>query len=432
MVPNGFLANLQFLGNGISAHMPVRLDDFHDFIDIFDDWPTRAWLIFDVHITGTESLEPPLCSCNCDLSGSLDDGICDSRTDPLNGDESGRCHCKANVEGRRCDRCKNGFWNFDPNNPEGCQVCTCNTLGTVDNQGCDMKTGECKCKRYVTARDCNQCLPEYWGLSEEYDGCKPCDCDPGGSYENSCDVITGQCRCRPHISGRTCNQPQQSYYTGSLDFLIYEGELSRATNNCQVVIREPYRDGRNNTWTGTGFMKALEGSMLNFTIDDIRRSMWYDVIIRYEPIYPGAWENVEIILERDSPPDSEGLCADRKTDRLQAQLPLLSRSTIAQPSICLEAGKRYNLLLQFRNFNSHIDTPSASILVDSVVLKPKIDVIPFFNTSGLGELRRQEYERYHCNDFFTDVNSVWSNIPEICRKYQNSIGYYVFDGAHLI
>jgi len=60
-------------------------------------------------------------ACDCDLSGSLDDGICDSRTDPLSGDESGRCHCKANVDGRRCDRCKNGFWNFDPDNPEGCQ-----------------------------------------------------------------------------------------------------------------------------------------------------------------------------------------------------------------------------------------------------------------------------------------------------------------------
>lgn len=93
-----------------------------------------------------------------------------------------------------------------------------------------MVTGECTCKRFVTARDCNQCLPEFWGLSEDPDGCKPCDCDPGGSYENSCDVITGQCRCRPHVSGRTCNQPEQSYYTGSLDFLIYEGELSRATD----------------------------------------------------------------------------------------------------------------------------------------------------------------------------------------------------------
>lgn len=136
-----------------------------------------------------------------------------------------------------------------------------------------------------------------------------------------------------------------------------------------MVIREPYRDGRNSTWTGTGFMKALEGSVLNFTIDDIRRSMWYDVIVRYEPVHPGVWEDVQIILERDNPPDPNGPCADWRPeyDRLWAQLPLRSRSAMAQPSICLEAGKRYNLLLQFRKFNSHIDTPSASILVDSVI-----------------------------------------------------------------
>jgi len=135
-----------------------------------------------------------------------------------------------------------------------------------------------------------------------------------------------------------------------------------------VVIREPYRDGRNSTWTGTGFMKALEGSVLNFTIDDIRRSMWYDVIVRYEPVHPGVWDDVQIILERDSPPDPNGPCADWRPehDRLWAQLPLRSRSAVAQPFICLEAGKRYNLLLQFRKFNGHVDIPSASILVDSV------------------------------------------------------------------
>ncbi|XP_014474368.1 PREDICTED: laminin subunit beta-1 [Dinoponera quadriceps] len=388
---------------------------------------------FFYHVILKDISDPEACQpCNCNLGGSVDDGICDSRTDVLSGDESGRCHCKANVEGRPCDRCKNGFWNFDPDNPEGCQACTCNILGTVDNQGCDMVTGECTCKRYVTARDCNQCLPNYWGLSEDRDGCKPCDCDPGGSYEDSCDVVTGQCRCRPHVSGRTCNQPEQSYYTGSLDFLIYEGELSRASDNCQVVIREPYRDGKNSTWTGTGFMKALEDSILNFTIDDIRRSMWYDVIVRYEPVHHGVWNDVQIILERDSPPDPNGPCADwtPEYDRLWAQLPIRSRSAVAQPSICLETGKRYNLVLQFRKFNGLPDTPSASILVDSVVLKPRIDVIPFFKTPGVGELRRQEYEHYHCNDFFNDVNVMWNNIPEICRKYQNSIGYYVFEGAH--
>lgn len=65
-----------------------------------------------------------------------------------------------------------------------------------------------------------------------------------------------------------------------------------------------------------------------------------------------------------------------------------------------------------------------------IVLRPRIDAIPFFKTSGIGELRRQEYERYHCSEFFNDINTEWDNIPEICRQYQNSIGYYVYDGAH--
>lgn len=60
-------------------------------------------------------------ACNCDPGGSLDEGICDSYSDKSGELESGKCHCKANVEGRRCDTCRNGFWNFDENNPEGCQ-----------------------------------------------------------------------------------------------------------------------------------------------------------------------------------------------------------------------------------------------------------------------------------------------------------------------
>ncbi len=59
--------------------------------------------------------------CDCDPFGSTDGGICDSRTDPANDLISGRCHCKKNVEGRRCDTCKNGFWNFTEANPDGCQ-----------------------------------------------------------------------------------------------------------------------------------------------------------------------------------------------------------------------------------------------------------------------------------------------------------------------
>lgn len=380
------------------------------------------------HISDPEACQP----CECDPRGSLDEGICDSRTDILSGEESGRCHCKVNVQGRHCNECKNGFWNFDENNPEGCQACTCHILGTVNNEGCDALTGECTCKRHVTGRDCNQCLPEFYGLSDDADGCKPCDCDPGGSLENSCDVVTGQCRCRSHVTGRTCNQPEQSYYTGYLDLLTYEGELARGTDNCQVVIREPFRDGRNNTWTGIGFMKALEGSTLNFTVDDIYRSMWYDIIVRYEPVQSGTWEDVQIVIERNEPVDPNGPCADwtPDDDNLWTQLPANARSAIAMPSVCLEAGKQYSILLTLRKFNGPADTPSASILVDSIVLRPKIDLIPFFTEPGLGELRRHEYDGYRCNEYFSNVGYNHDS-PEKCNKYYNSIGYYVYDGAHL-
>lgn len=71
--------------------------------------------------------------------------------------EAGKCHCKENVEGRRCDHCKRGFWNLNELSPKGCIECSCSLLGTVDNLGCNVNTGECICKRNVVGRDCNSC-----------------------------------------------------------------------------------------------------------------------------------------------------------------------------------------------------------------------------------------------------------------------------------
>lgn len=60
-------------------------------------------------------------ACDCDPSGSLEDGICISKTDLDEGLEAGKCHCKPNVQGRRCDLCKHGYWNLTTINPDGCQ-----------------------------------------------------------------------------------------------------------------------------------------------------------------------------------------------------------------------------------------------------------------------------------------------------------------------
>lgn len=135
-----------------------------------------------------------------------------------------------------------------------------------------------------------------------------------------------------------------------------------------MVIREPYRDGRNNSWTGLGFMSAIEDSVLNFTVDGVRRTMWYDIIVRYEPKYSGTWDDAEIIIERDGPPDSEGPCGkwQPEEDRLWVQLPTNQRSSVASPPVCLEAGKVYTVLLQLRKFARPPDSPTASILIDSV------------------------------------------------------------------
>lgn len=38
---------------------------------------------------------------------------------------SGICPCKTNAEGNKCEKCKNGTYDSDPNNPDGCSPCFC-------------------------------------------------------------------------------------------------------------------------------------------------------------------------------------------------------------------------------------------------------------------------------------------------------------------
>ncbi|XP_031335758.1 laminin subunit beta-1 isoform X2 [Photinus pyralis] len=367
--------------------------------------------------------DPEICRpCDCDPHGSLDGGICDSTTDSVNGFEAGKCHCKTNVEGRRCDNCKNGFWNFTSANPHGCQECTCNTLGTIDNQGCNIYNGECTCKRYVTGRDCNQCLPEYWGLSDKRDGCQPCRCDPGGSYDNNCDVIGGQCKCRDYMTGRRCDTPQQQYFTASLDFLLYEAELAKPSVTCQVVIREPYRDGGKNTWTGTGFIRAFENSSVEFQVDDIKTSMDYDINLRYESVMDRDWDSVTVTIIRPNPIDPNGPCASTHPsyDYKQGSLPFSSRSALFSPPACLEAGENYKIRVDFNNYVYGHGTPSASVLIDSMVLIPHIESISWFNETAPGQYR-------HCP--IKDFYDHFEDISQECFEYYRSIGALVFKGG---
>lgn len=60
----------------------------------------------------------PARSCGCHLPGSWNNSAaCDPHT--------GVCHCKPNVEGQNCDRCKPGFFDLQFDNELGCVSCFC-------------------------------------------------------------------------------------------------------------------------------------------------------------------------------------------------------------------------------------------------------------------------------------------------------------------
>lgn len=382
---------------------------------------------------------PEICRpCDCDPEGTTDQEIlCDDETDLGNNKTAGRCLCKSNVDGPRCDRCRDGFWNFNTRNPEGCESCTCDRLGTINERGCDPGNGNCFCKRHVTGRNCDQCLPEFYGLSDSDDGCLACDCDVGGALDRDCDVITGQCKCRPHVTGRRCDQPIQNFFVGALDSIVIEGESSQCDSQiddnaiqsqlCHVVIRENYPDGRKETWTGPGFMKVPESSTLVFVINNLKKSMNYNVLIRYEPQSPQNWEEATILVKRPFPIDDDSPCANVRPqdDTVYARLPSNQRSVLVSPPICLEKDKETEIRIYLGRQDGVNSNSRASILIDSIVLIPSFKDLPFFaNDSSMLE----EFQRYNCGDsYYYDLNR--ENVPDICKKYHASIGFYVKNGS---
>ena len=89
--------------------------------------------------------------------------ICDSN--------NGRCKCRPNYQGEKCDRCAAGYYGFPI-----CSPCNCNYEGSTALD-CEPRTGDCNCKTIYTGRQCDKCLTGFYGFPK----CSPCNCNPSGT-----------------------------------------------------------------------------------------------------------------------------------------------------------------------------------------------------------------------------------------------------------
>uniref|UniRef100_A0A8D0R6P0 Usherin n=1 Tax=Sus scrofa TaxID=9823 RepID=A0A8D0R6P0_PIG len=146
-------------------------------------------------------------ACDCDLAGSLSGTVCDAQT--------GQCVCKPSVGGRRCSECLEGYFYLQQNHSFLCLPCNCDKAGTVNGSLlCDKSTGQCPCKLGVTGLHCNQCEPHRYNLTTgKFQGCQMCECDTLGTVPGTvCDPVSGQCLCLPNRQGRRCNQCLPGFY----------------------------------------------------------------------------------------------------------------------------------------------------------------------------------------------------------------------------
>ncbi|XP_069025233.1 laminin subunit beta-1 [Embiotoca jacksoni] len=428
--------------------------------------------------------DPRVCvACDCDPVGSLEGGVCDSHTDVDMGMIAGQCRCKANVKGTRCDDCKEGYYGLSQNDPLGCQPCNCDPRGIIMmGAPCDQISGDCSCKRYVTGRYCNQCLPEYWGLSNDLAGCRPCDCDFGGAFNNRCMMENGQCDCRRQLIGRQCSDVQPGYFCAPLDFYKYEAEDAsghspgdpalpgkvrpQATNDCVQHLSNQLRRHRRHrritnsqqhqaalrrirqlqqtpdvrtvhrertpshmvTWTGPGFSRVKDGAGLVFTIDNIPYAMEYDIMIRYEPESTEDWEAVVSISSVLLP--SSLRCGNLlPTEQLYTvTLPHRNRYIQMPRPFCFEPSNRYVVAIRFQRHGVTHRHLTAFILIDSLVLIPRYTELPGFQgNEPEAEQRRDEMIRYMCLDSF--MITPTPALAEMCSKLICSISSIIHNGA---
>ncbi|NXQ10590.1 LAMA5 protein, partial [Peucedramus taeniatus] len=117
---------------------------------------------------------------------------------------TGQCICPPHTLKPECVVCEPQTFGCHP--LIGCEDCNCSRPGVQEltEPGCDVDSGQCRCKPNIIGRQCDLCAPGYY----HYPDCRRCDCHQAGTQASVCDPVTGQCHCKvsPNASMR-CLSP---------------------------------------------------------------------------------------------------------------------------------------------------------------------------------------------------------------------------------
>ncbi|XP_004644257.1 laminin subunit alpha-5, partial [Octodon degus] len=237
--------------------------------------------------TGQCSCRPGVTGLRCDMCvpgaynfPSCEAGSCHpaglAPANPTAPKAQGSCVCRAHVEGPSCDRCKPGFWGLSLSNPEGCTRCSCDPRGTLGGVSeCQPGSGQCFCKPHVCGQTCTACKDGFFGLDQaDYFGCHSCQCDVGGALGQGCDPKTGACRCRPNTQGPTCSEPVKDHYLPDLHHLRLELEEAATPEGQAVRFGFNPLEFENFSWRGYAHMASIQPRIvarLNITSPDLFR-----------------------------------------------------------------------------------------------------------------------------------------------------------------
>lgn len=137
---------------------------------------------------------------------------CDCPSTALCQRETGECICPPRVTGDKCDKCELYTFGFDQ--IIGCELCNCNIDGVQNNDlQCDLNNGTCACRPNIEGRTCDKCITGYY----DFPHCKPCRCNQDGTTFEICNQQDETCFCKKNVQDVECNKCVDGTYNLQAD-----------------------------------------------------------------------------------------------------------------------------------------------------------------------------------------------------------------------